>query len=68
MRRHDFPIAPTIVGIVLGPLMEQEFRRSLAISVGDPLIFFTRPISAIILVFSALALIRSAMKWARQEK
>jgi putative tricarboxylic transport membrane protein len=57
MRRHDFPIAPTIVGIVLGPLVEQEFRRSLAISVGDPRIFFTRPICAMILVVGAIALL-----------
>jgi putative tricarboxylic transport membrane protein len=68
MRRYDFPIAPTIVGIVLGPLMEQEFRRSLAISVGDPAIFFTRPISAVILALSALALIRSALKWSQRNQ
>jgi putative tricarboxylic transport membrane protein len=48
MRKHDFPIAPTIVGIVLGPLIEQEFRRSLAISVGDPSIFVLRPVAAAI--------------------
>jgi putative tricarboxylic transport membrane protein len=64
MRRHDFPIAPAIVGIVLGPLVEQEFRRSLAISVGNPTIFFTRPISATILVIAAMALAASALKWA----
>ena len=56
MRRHDFPIAPAIVGIVLGPLIEQEFRRSLAISVGNPGIFFTRPVSAVILLLAGLAL------------
>jgi putative tricarboxylic transport membrane protein len=57
MRRHDFPIAPAIVGIVLGPLIEQEFRRSLAISVGDPSIFFLRPVSGVILLAAGLALI-----------
>ena len=56
MRRHDFPIAPAIVGIVLGPLIEQEFRRSLAISVGNPGIFFMRPVSAVILLLAGLAL------------
>jgi putative tricarboxylic transport membrane protein len=56
MRRHDFPIAPAIVGIVLGPLVEQEFRRSLAISVGDPSIFLVRPVSAVILLVACLAL------------
>jgi putative tricarboxylic transport membrane protein len=57
MRRYGFPIAPTILGIVLGPLIEQEFRRSLAISVGDPTIFFTRPVSAVILVIAGIALL-----------
>jgi putative tricarboxylic transport membrane protein len=56
MRRHDFPIAPAIVGIVLGPLIEQEFRRSLAISVGNPGIFFTRPVSAVILLLAGLSI------------
>jgi putative tricarboxylic transport membrane protein len=62
MRRHGFPIAPAIVGIVLGPLIEQEFRRSLAISVGDPGIFFTRPISAGILLVAAFALVWPILK------
>jgi putative tricarboxylic transport membrane protein len=57
MRRHEFPVAPAIVGIVLGPLIEQEFRRSLAISVGNPAIFFTRPVSVAILLLASLALV-----------
>jgi putative tricarboxylic transport membrane protein len=65
MRRHDFPIAPAIVGIVLGPLMEQEFRRALAISVGNPSIFFMRPISAAILAGAAFALLWPVWKRAR---
>jgi putative tricarboxylic transport membrane protein len=56
MRRLDFPIAPTILGLVLGPRIEQEFRRALAISQGDPTTFITRPISAAILVVALLAL------------
>jgi putative tricarboxylic transport membrane protein len=62
MRRHGFPIAPAILGIVLGPLMEQEFRRSLAISVGDPTIFLTRPVCAAILGLSALLLVSTRLK------
>ena len=62
MRRHDFPIAPAIVGIVLGPLIEQEFRRSLAISVGDPGIFVMRPVSAVILLAAAFALVWPMLK------
>jgi putative tricarboxylic transport membrane protein len=57
MRRLDFPIAPTILGLVLGPRIEQEFRRALAISQGDPTTFITRPISAAILLVALLAVL-----------
>ncbi len=56
MRRLDFPIAPAILGLVLGPRIEQELRRALAISQGDITTFFTRPISAAILLVALLAL------------
>ena len=46
MRRFDIPVAPVLVGMILGPLAEQQFRRALAISQGDLTIFFTQPISA----------------------
>ena len=57
MRLYGFPMAPTILAVVLGPLMEQEFRRALAISEGDPSVLFTRPLSATILflAFTAIA-------------
>ena len=50
MRRHRFPIAPTVMAVVIGPLLEQEFRRALAISGGDPSVFVTRPVSPVILL------------------
>ena len=40
----SFP--PMILGMVLGPLMEENLRRTLRLSDGDPTVFFTRPISA----------------------
>ena len=57
MRYYEFPVAPAILGIVLGPLIEQEFRRSPAISVGDPSIFVTRPVSAAILLIAAVVFV-----------
>ena len=57
MRRLDFPLGPVILGVVLGPRIEQEFRRALAGSLGDPLTFLTRPISAGILFLAVLALV-----------
>ncbi|MDQ8024047.1 MAG: tripartite tricarboxylate transporter permease [Moraxellaceae bacterium] len=52
MRRLDFPTAPIIVGLILGPLLEQSLRQALVISQGDWSTFFTRPISATVLVIA----------------
>lgn len=54
LRRFGFPIAPVLLGLVLGPLIEQDLRRSLAMSSGDFSIFLMRPIAAGILGFIAL--------------
>ena len=52
MRRYGFPVAPVIVGLILGPLSEQQFRRALAISQGDMSVFVTHPIAAVLLVMA----------------
>ena len=54
MRRFDFPVAPVIVGMILGPLAENQFRRALSISQGDASVFVTHPISALLLALAAL--------------
>ncbi len=56
MRRFDFPTAPVIIGMILGPLAEQNFRQAMTISAGDWTIFFTRPLSLSFLVLAALAI------------
>jgi putative tricarboxylic transport membrane protein len=56
MRRFDFPTAPVIIGMILGPLAEQELRRALTISQGDWSVFLTRPLSATLLALAAAAL------------
>jgi len=48
--------APLILAVVLGPLMEENLRRALLISRGDPGVFFTRPISAGFLIATMLLL------------
>jgi TctA family transporter len=45
--------APLILGYVLGPLMEENLRRALLISRGDPTVFFTRPISLSFMILTA---------------
>jgi putative tricarboxylic transport membrane protein len=57
MRRWDIPVAPAVIGLILGPLAETQARRALAISQGDPMVFLTQPISATILGISLLLLI-----------
>ena len=57
MRCADIPIAPAIIGLILGPLAEQQFRRAVAISQGDLTVFVTRPISATILALAVAALL-----------
>jgi len=57
MRRYDFPTAPVVIGMVLGPLAEQSFRQAMTISAGDWTVFLTRPLSATILALAAAALL-----------
>src|SRR5437867_3267355 len=49
--------APLILGFVLGPLMEENLRRALLLSRGNPTVFFTRPISLVMLVMAGLLLL-----------
>ena len=53
MRRFDFPIAPVVVGLILGPIAESQLRRALAISLGDPMTLLQSPISATLLAHCA---------------
>ncbi|WP_064697347.1 tripartite tricarboxylate transporter permease [Rhizobium aegyptiacum] len=57
MRRYDYPIAPAIVGLILGPLAESAMRRSLQMSLGDPMVFLQHPSSAIMIVIALTALV-----------
>lgn len=48
----DFSVAPILLGYVLGPLVEENFRRALLLSRGDMLVFFQRPISCAFMIVS----------------
>ncbi|MDH3475794.1 MAG: tripartite tricarboxylate transporter permease [Rhodospirillales bacterium] len=54
LRKLDYPVAPAVLAIVLGPLAEQSMRQSLLMSQGEPSIFVTRPLSG---MFVALAVL-----------
>jgi len=57
MKRFDWPMPPMILGLVLSPLFETSLRQSLTMSLGNPMIFVSRPLSAALLACAALALI-----------
>ncbi|RME99951.1 MAG: tripartite tricarboxylate transporter permease [Chloroflexi bacterium] len=56
MRKVGFPLAPLVLGYILGPMVENSLRQSLVISHGDLLVFFTRPISTVLITLGLLSL------------
>lgn len=65
MRQYDFPLAPVILGVVLGGRMEQSFRQSMSMSRGDLLTFLDHPIVVVFLILSVLFLFIPAFMRAR---
>jgi putative tricarboxylic transport membrane protein len=57
MRVYDFPVAPAILGSILGPMMETQLRRAVSISQGDFSVFFTRPLTVGLLLVAGAMLI-----------
>jgi putative tricarboxylic transport membrane protein len=57
MRRYDFPTAPVIVGMILGPRAEAQLRNALSISQGDWTVFLQKPLSASLLALTAVLVI-----------
>jgi putative tricarboxylic transport membrane protein len=72
LRKMDFPMAPAILGIVLGPRMEFALRQSLILSHGSWRIFFTEPICAVLLAGLFLMLLSRPLKkligWAARRR
>jgi putative tricarboxylic transport membrane protein len=68
LRKFDYPLAPAVLAIVLGPIAEPTLRQSLLLSSGDPSIFFTRPIAAPIMVVAIILLLLPAQQYLRRGK
>jgi putative tricarboxylic transport membrane protein len=67
MRRFDFPTAPVVVGMILGPLAEAQMRNAVAIGEGRWTIFLQRPGSlALLLVIAAVLVLPLAVRWLRR--
>lgn len=57
LRQHGFPLAPLVLGVVLGPILDLNLRRGLVLSGGDLTPFFTRPISLVLFVLVAVTFV-----------
>ncbi|RZL94065.1 MAG: tripartite tricarboxylate transporter permease [Variovorax sp.] len=70
MRRFDFPTAPVVVGMILGPLAEAQLRNAMSIGEGSAVVFFQRPMSLalIIIVLAVLILPRVAKRMSERKR
>jgi putative tricarboxylic transport membrane protein len=70
MRRFDFPTAPVVVGMILGPLAEAQLRNAMSIGEGSAVVFFQRPMSItlIVIVLAVLILPRVAKRMSDRKR
>ena len=68
MRRYDFPVAPVIVGMILGPLAEAQMRNALSIGEGHWSVFWDRPMSLTLLAVVVICLVLPPVWSAVQKK
>ncbi len=68
LRKLDFPLAPVVLTLILGPSMERALRQSLELSQGSFGIFWTNPLSAVLLGLAILILLSPALKLFRRGK
>lgn len=69
LEKVKFPLAPIILGIVLGPIAEVQFRRAMEMSNGDITIFFTRPLSLVMIILGVISFIYPLVKnWRMKQK
>ena len=63
LRKLDYPVAPAVLAIVLGPITEPTLRQSLLLSSGDPTIFLTRPVAGPITVIAIILILLPLFKF-----
>jgi len=68
LSKHEFEPAPMVLAFVLGPLMEENLRRAMLIARGDATVFFTRPISAGLLLVSFALLVIALLPMIRKRR
>ncbi len=65
----EYPISPLVIGVILGPMADENLRRALMVSEGDLGGFFTRPVSLLligVIVFTVLSQIPAYKRWRAQ--
>lgn len=69
MERYGYPLAPIILGVVLGPIAEENLRQAMIISGNDPLALVSSPLSAVLIILSILSLFSPQLRtlWARRK-
>lgn len=68
LRKLDYPLAPAVLAIVLGPIAEPALRQSMIISGGDPSVFFTRPIAGPITIIAVILLLLPLVQVIRKKR
>ena len=68
LRKLEYPMAPIVLAIVLGPLAEQSMRQSLIMALGSPVIFFERPLSLTFMIFAMVLFVMPLAKRAYQNR
>jgi hypothetical protein len=63
LQRYGYPVAPIVLGLILGPMLETHFRRALIVSRGDYTIFLQRPIAAGLLAVAMVYLLLPLFTW-----
>ena len=65
LKKSDYPIAPIELGLILGGMLEENFRRAVKLAEGNYFVFFTKPIA---IVFIALAVFSVALPFLKKKK
>jgi putative tricarboxylic transport membrane protein len=68
MKKYAYEAAPMVMAMILSPLMENNLRQSLALSHGSFMIFFTRPLSAVLMITAIALLILPHLPWLKAKK
>jgi putative tricarboxylic transport membrane protein len=68
MRKLEFPPAPIILGLILGPRIEAALGQSLIMSRGNPAIFFTRPMALVLMLLAVVSMVIAGLSRRNEQK